>query len=151
MSYPTPPTTDNHGLPLVPPIGSNNASDYEDVWGDIHNDMGWSYIEQRLIVVDADSNLSNYTPHDGAIFWSNTGNNNIYRGDGSNWNLISMGVDTTTADTTRTTRKDVTERGLSGTESLTINSGESMVVSGEYTVSDSAEVSVDGTGEFTVL
>lgn len=151
MSYPTPPTTDNHGLPLVPPIGETNAEDFEDEWGEILNDKGWAYLEEQLIVRDTDSNRSNYSPYDGALFWATDGQQPIYEGTGSAWELASAKFDTTSAQTDRTTHKDIVERGLSGTETLQINDGESMVVSGEVDIQDSAELTVSGSGEFHVI
>lgn len=80
----TPPTTDNHDLPLIPPVGESNAEDYANQWGSILNDSGWSQIEELLIVRDTESNRTNYTAYDGALFWA-TDSGAVYTGDGSSW------------------------------------------------------------------
>ena len=83
---PDPPTTQNHDLPLVPPVGDENADDYESEWGDILNDSGWSQLEQLLVARDVESNRTEYESYDNAIFWA-TDTGAVYVGDGSEWSL----------------------------------------------------------------
>lgn len=151
MSYTEPPRTDNHELPLVPPIGETNAEDYEDDWGHILNDYGWSYIEEQLVVRDTDANKANYTAYQDAIYWATDGDAQFYVGDGSTWQPASASFDELIASSITATHSMIVERGISGTETLSIQDGESMVVSGEYEVADSAEITVSGSGEFTVV
>jgi hypothetical protein len=86
----TPPTTTNHDLPLVPPLGDANAADYEDIWGGILNDEGWSRLDEKLIVRDTLANSSNYTPYSGALYWATDSGQPILEGDGSSWNTIDV-------------------------------------------------------------
>ena len=87
---PTPPTTSNHDLPLVPPLGDANASDFEDVWGSILNDDGWSVLDEKLIVRDTLANTGNYTPYTGALYWATDSGKPVLEGDGSSWDTISV-------------------------------------------------------------
>lgn len=87
---PTPPTTSNHELPLVPPLGDANASDFEDIWGSILNDDGWSRLDEKLIVRDTLANSGNYTPYNGALYWATDSGKPVLEGDGSSWTTISV-------------------------------------------------------------
>jgi len=112
---PTPPTTDNHALPLIPHVGDANASDYTDQWGAILNDSGWSVLDKRLIARDTESNRTNYTPYQNALFRA-TDSGAWYVGDGSTWTLANSTVSALTAD-----NASLGSASLSG--SLTTDSG----------------------------
>lgn len=46
------------------------------------------HIEERLVIRDTESNMSNYTPHSTATFIA-TDTGAVYDGDGSSWNLAT--------------------------------------------------------------
>lgn len=79
-----PPTTDNHDLPLIPPIGETDAEDYADQWGQILNDEAWSELDELLIARDIESNRSEYTAYEDAIFWA-TDTGGVFTGTGTEW------------------------------------------------------------------
>jgi len=94
----TPPTTSNHELPLVPPIGEDNASDFEDIWGSVLNDEGWSRLDEKLVVRDTFANKDNYTAYDGALYWATDEGQPVLEGDGGSWSVISTEFSTVVAD-----------------------------------------------------
>lgn len=95
---PTPPTTSNHGLPLIPAIGETNASDYEDAWGTLLNDEAWSVLDEKLVARDTIANQSNYTAYQDALFRA-TDTGELYYGDGTSWILADGEFDALTAST----------------------------------------------------
>ena len=83
---PTPPKTNNHDLPLIPPVGEDDADEFAGEWGEIINDEGWGQLEELLIARDVDDDRTEYEPYDGALFWaSDTGA--VYVGTGTEWEL----------------------------------------------------------------
>jgi len=88
---PTPPTTPNHDLPLIPHVGDDAAQEYSDDWGAILNDSAWSVLEEQLIVRDVENNRTSYTPHQDALFFA-TDTGAIYVGDGSTWTQSASDV-----------------------------------------------------------
>lgn len=95
---PTPPTTTNHGLPLIPAVGETNAEDYRNIWGGILNDDGWSVLDEKLIARDTAANRNNYTAYQDALFRAiDTGA--LYTGDGSSWTLADGEFSSLTAST----------------------------------------------------
>lgn len=95
---PTPPTTSNHNLPLIPPIGDTNAGDYEDIWGGILNDDAWSSLDTKLIARDTIANQGNYTAYQDALFRA-TDTGELYYGDGTSWILADGEFDALTSST----------------------------------------------------
>lgn len=62
----------------------NTPAEGQPDWDDLLND-NFRSIDTKLEIRDADNNLGNYAPKDGAVFRA-TDNGSVYFGDGSSWN-----------------------------------------------------------------
>lgn len=130
--------TDNHGL--------NKYSEGEDNWT---HSTDMDHIEERLVVRDTETNRTNYTPHDGAVFIS-TDTGVVYDGNGSSWNKASRGLDSVAADDISSSEyyldgsKTVTDLNNLIDTITTENSGNGGVIHCEpnstYTVTDTTGV-----------
>lgn len=97
--------TSNNNLPL-PSKGS-----FEGTWGtDIMNNDMTDKLETAVPIRDFESNLTDYTPHDGAKFEA-TDTEVVYYGDGSSWNKADTSGQDPTFNTVTATDGITTESG----------------------------------------
>lgn len=112
-------------------MGSNTTNhnyykptDGETSWGD-NKRSDWDDVDVDVEIRDRDTNKSNYSPENGALFRA-TDTNTLYKGDGSNWILLTdlspfaRGSQPVTTATTARTMDGILADASSGTFDITL-------------------------------